>query len=108
MQPNSRTEISLADCRTALEAYCRRWKSLDPAEKWDRVFDVSGIQDALAVSGTCGILWRDSVRFFNLGSGSRGIPRREWSILLKHVEASTFTFYPQANIMAIVEVVGTT
>ena len=81
---------------------------MDPAEKWDRVFDVSGIQDAIAVSGTFGILWRDSVRFFTLGSRSRGIPRREWDISLKHVEASAFTFYPQANVMAVVEEVAWT
>ena len=81
---------------------------MDPAEKWDRVFDMSGIQDAIAVSGTYGILWRDLVRFFTLGSESLGIPRREWDIPLKHVEASTFTFYPQANIMAVVEEVAWT
>jgi len=34
---------------------------------------------------------------------SLGIPRREWGILLQQVEASTFMFYPQADIMAIIE-----
>ena len=72
------------------------------------VLDVSGIQEAIAVNGTYGILWRNSARFFTLGSVSLGIPRREWGIPLQHVEASTFTFYPQANIMAIVEEVAWT
>jgi len=81
---------------------------LDPVEKWDMVVDVSGVQEAIAVNGTYGILWRNLVRFFTLGSVSLGIPRREWGIPLQHVEASTFTFYPQANIMAFVEEVAWT
>ena len=81
---------------------------MDPVEKWDMVLDVSGIQEAIPVGGTYGILWRNSVGFLTLGSVSLGIPRREWGIPLQHVEASTFTFYPQANIMAIVEEVAWT
>lgn len=63
---------------------------------------------AIAVNGTYGFLWKDSVGFLTLGSVSLGIPRREWGISLKHVEASTFTFYPQANIMTVVEEVAWT
>ena len=81
---------------------------MDPAEKWDMVLDVSGIQEAFVVNGTYGILWRNSVRFFTLGSVSLGIPRREWGFPLQHVEASTFTFCPQANIMVVVEEVAWT
>ena len=76
---------------------------MDSAGKWDRVVDVSGIQEAIVVSETYGILLRDSARFFTLGSGSLGIPRREWEIPLKHAETGAFTFYPQANVMAVIE-----
>jgi len=65
--------------------------------------DVSGIQDAVAVGGTHGILWRNWVGFLTLGSESLGTPRREWGFPLQQVEASIFTFYPQANIMAVLE-----
>ena len=76
---------------------------MDSAEKWDKVANVFGIREALAVNGTYGILLRDFVRFLTLGSVSLGIPRREWGISLQQAEASTFTFYPQANIMAVIE-----
>ena len=76
---------------------------MDSVEKWDRVVDVSGIQEAFAVSETYGILLRDSARFFTLGSGSLGIPRREWEIPLNPAEVDAFTFYPQANVMAVIE-----
>jgi len=72
------------------------------------VLDVSGIKDVTAVNGTHGILWRNWVRFFTLGSESLGIPRREWSFPLHLVEPRAFTFYPQANIMVVVEEVAWT
>ena len=71
LQPNPRTKASLADCRAALEAYSRRWGALDPAEKWDKSLDVSTILEAVVVSGTYGILWVNSIKFFTLGSVSR-------------------------------------
>ena len=76
---------------------------MDSTGTWDRVVDVSGIQEAIVVSEIYGILLRDSVRFFTLGSGSLGIPRREWGISLKHAEVGAFTFYPQANVVAVIE-----
>ena len=80
---------------------------MNPAEKWDKTLDVSALLNSIVVaSGTYGILWRDSVKFFTLGSVSRGIPRREWDISFKVFEALKFTFYPQANVMAVVEAVA--
>lgn len=77
---------------------------MDPAEKWDKVlYHVSSIRAATVVSGTYGILWKNSIKFFTLGSVSRDILGREWDIPLKHFVARTFTFYPQANVVAIVE-----
>ena len=76
---------------------------MDSVEKWGRVVDVSGIQAAFVVSETYGILLRDSAKFFTLGSGSLGIPRREWEIRLNRAEAGAFTFYPQADVMAVLE-----
>ena len=108
LQRNPRSKTSLADCRAALEAYCSRWKTLDTAERWERALDVPNIRDATAVNGTYGILWGDSAKFFILGSASRGIPGKEWDVPLKHFEATGFTFYPQANVMAIVEEVAWT
>ena len=57
--------------------------------------------EAIAVSGVHGLWWEDRVRFFTLGSISRGIPRREWDIPLKDIETFAFTFYPRANVVAI-------
>jgi hypothetical protein len=81
---------------------------LDPAEKWDKALHVSAILGAIAVCSTHGILWENSVKFLTLGSVSHGIPRREWDISFRDLEARSFTFYPQANIMAILEGVGWT
>ena len=108
VQHNPQTKVSLADCRAALGAYSKIREGLDPAEEWERVLDVSPSPMAVAVSGTYGVLCRDSVEFFTLGSVSRGIPKREWEISLEHLDASIFTFYPRANVMAVVEEVGQT
>ena len=76
---------------------------MDPAEKRRKILHVFNINEAIAVGGTYGILWEKSVKFFTLGSVSRGIPGRVWDISLKGLKTRTFTFYPQANIMALVE-----
>lgn len=81
---------------------------MDPAEKWEKALRVQDIQEAIAVSGTYGILWKNSIKFFTLGSVSRGIPGREWDIPLEGLKAKIFTFYPQANIVAVVEEVART
>ena len=107
LQHNPRTKKSLADCRAALEAYCKRWSTLDPAEKWDKSFDVSSADNSIVVvSGTYGILSKDSAKFFTSGSVSRGIPRREWEISFEHFDALKFAFHPQADVMAVVEEVA--
>jgi len=93
---------SLPDRRAALEVYRRRLEAFE-AEKWDKVFDVDSVLETTTVSGTYGILGRDSVKFFTLGSVSRGIPRREWDVSFKDHEARFFTFCPQADILAVVE-----
>jgi len=71
---------TLPERRTALAAYCRRLEAFD-AEMWDKVLDIDGVLEVTAVSGTYGILGRDSVKFFALMSVSRGIPRREWDVI---------------------------
>jgi len=76
---------------------------LDLVERRSEGCPVSIVHETLAVSGTFGILSGHSVKFFTLGSVSRGIPRKEWDISFEDFEAETFTFYPQANIMAVVE-----
>ena len=103
LKHNPRTEATLTDCCTALGAYRRKWETLDLAEKHSKVFPISGIHKAVAVSGTYGILWSNSVKFFTLGSVSRRIPMKEWGVSFKDFRAQMFTFYPQANIMAVVE-----
>ena len=100
--------MSLADCRAALEAYCKGWWDLEHAEKWVKDLRVSAIRQINVVSGTYGILWMDSVKFVTLGSVLRGIPGREWDISLKHLRASIFTFYPHADVLAVVEEVAWT
>lgn len=106
LKRNPRIEPSLvADSRAALAAYRRRWGALEPVEKRDRTIrgDSWGPIDASVVSGVCGLLWKDRVRFIILESMSRGIPGREWDVSLKGLEAGAFTFYPGANVMAVAE-----
>lgn len=100
--------MSLVDCRVALETYRKGWWALGHAEKWVKDVRVSTIREINVVSGTYGILWMDSVKFVTLGSVLRGIPGREWDISLKHPRASIFTFYPQADVLAVVEEVAWT
>ena len=76
---------------------------MDPAEKWEKVLVLDSLKSIIVVGGTCGILWSDSVKFFTLGSVSRGILSREWRISFEHFEALRFTFCPQADVMAVVE-----
>ena len=105
LQRNPRIEPSMiSDCRGALSAYLGRWKTLDPLDEWKMTIrgDSWGPIDVSFVNGVCGLLWKDSVRFFLLGSVSRGIPGRAWMILFRGFEASAFTFNPMANVMAVV------
>ena len=95
--------MSLTDCRVALEAYCKGRETLDPIEEWKDDFQPPGHISFDIVSGTLGILWKHSAKFFVLGSISRGIPRREWNISLDHLNAYHFTSHPQANVLAIIE-----
>ena len=106
LQRNPQIEPSMiSDCRGVLTAYLRRWKTLAPLEEWEMTIrgDSWGPIDVSVVGGVCGLLWKDLVKFFLLGSVSRGIPGREWNVLLGDFEASAFTFYPRANVMAVVE-----
>jgi len=103
LERNPRTERSLADCRIALAAYRRRWETFDPAEKWERVLDLSSIQDAVAIGDTYGLLWEDSVKFFTFGSVSRGVPGREWDVSFKGHGGHVLAFCPRANVMAVAE-----
>jgi len=70
---------------------------LDPAEKWERVLDVSGIQDAVTIGDTY------AVKFFTLGSVLRGVPEREWGVLFKGDSGHVLTFYPRVDVMAVAE-----
>ena len=74
---------------------------MDPTEKRNEV--LPDAYEAIAVSGTYGISLDDSIKFFTLGSVSRGIPWEEWDIFLEGIEPYLFTFYPQANILAVAE-----
>jgi len=57
LKHNPRTEVSLADCSTALWMYRRRWETLGPTEKRNEAlpFPFSVVHDAIAVCGTYGI-----------------------------------------------------
>ena len=88
--------------------YRKRWETLEPTEKHNEVLPFSAAREATAVCGTYGISWDNSIKFFTLGSVSRGIPRGEWDISLEGFEADAFAFYPQANILAVAETVEET
>jgi len=68
----------------------------------------SAAHEAIAVCGTYGISWNNSIKFFTLGSVSRGIPWKEWDVFLGGIKVHTFAFHPQANILAVAEVAGQT
>ena len=53
------------------------------------------------MSGVYGLHDNAWVKFFILGSTSRGIPGREWEIPTEGIEARDFAFYPQANVVVI-------
>jgi len=76
---------------------------LDPAEQWEKALDMPGFPDIIAIGGTYGLLGKDYVKFFILGSVSRGVPGREWDVPLKNYTGYVFAFYPRANIMAVAE-----
>ena len=103
LQRNPRTKASLTDRRAALELYRKSWESLGPVEEGDENprFFVDGT--ALVVGGTFGILGENLVKFITLGSISRGIPSKEWDFPFEDLEAFDFSFYPRANVLAIVE-----
>lgn len=81
---------------------------MHPVEKWYEEFQPSVYRAVSIVSGTFGILWKRSAKFITLGSISRGVPRREWDISFKHLRACSFTFYPRADVLAVIEVVAMT
>ena len=100
--------MSLADSRVALETYHGKWETLEPAVKWSKDLGSPDYQAVSVASGTLGILWKDSAKFVTLGSISRGIPMRSWNIFFPYRGDCHFAFYPQANVLAIVEKAGLT
>ena len=105
LQQNPRTKTSLTDRRAALELYRRSWESLDPVEEGDEDLRYLVEGAALVVGGTFGILGKNLAKFITLGSISRGIPSKEWEVPFKDLEAFHLSFYPRANVLAVVEVV---
>lgn len=75
---------------------------MEPTKKKTVVIrDTRENPDVVAVSGVHGLRHENRVKFFVLGSVSRGIPEREWEISVEGMKARAFTFYPQADVMAI-------
>ena len=95
--------MPLTDCRAALEEYRRRWGTLDPVEEWDEDFHSPPYKAVEVVGGTFGILFENSAKFITLGSISRGIPRKKWDLLFGDFKSFSFTFYPRANVLAVLE-----
>ena len=67
LKRNPRAKMSLADSRVALETYRSRWETLEPAVKWSKDLGSPDYQAVSVVSGTLGILWKDSAKFVTLG-----------------------------------------
>jgi hypothetical protein len=57
----------------------------------------------MVVGGVYGLYHKDCIQFFLSGSISRGIPRVDWKIPAKDIEAHAFAFCPQANVVVIAE-----
>ena len=108
LQRNPRTKVPLADCRAALEAYCRGRETLEPVEKCEEDLDASTYEVVNVLGGTLGTLAKNSAKFITLGSISRGIPRKEWGVPLGNFESFHFTFCPRADVLVIVEEAGLT
>lgn len=115
LQRDPRIETSIDDCRLALASYRRLWDTLDPVEKLNKDF---GLRDrdydwcrpnTIVQSGLHGLHWKGRLEFFTLGPTSRGIPSREWDILLEDIDTRAFAFCPRANVIAVAgNVVGET
>ena len=60
------------------------------------------LEDATTAGGVYAIM-NDKVRLFTLGSVSRGIPYKQWTIPLPDIVPENYGFYPDADVIAFVE-----
>jgi hypothetical protein len=105
LEHNPAAGIDLAESRNALGRYLKNLDTLSPAEERT----VGGVQipdsfrDIQAAGGVYAIL-KDQIRLFTLGSVSRGVPYKEWTIP-PPAAPDKFGFYPGANVIAFARLV---
>ena len=104
LEHNPAAGIDLTESRKAFRQYLTSYGALSPTDERT----VGGLrapscfEDAKVVGGVYAIL-NDKVRLFTLGSVSRGIPYKEWAIPLPVTAPHDYGFYPDADIIAFVE-----
>ena len=104
LEHNPAAGIDLTESQKAFCQYLTSCGALSPIEKRA----VGGLraprkyQDTKVVGGVYAIL-KDKVRLFTLGSVSRGIPYKEWAIPLPVTAPQAYGFYPDADVIAFVE-----
>jgi len=105
LEHNPAAGIDLAESRKALFQYLTNFKTLSPIEERtvDNLRIPNDIRDTEAAGGVYAIVM-DQVRLFTLGSASRGIPYKEWTIPLPVTEPESYGFYPGADIIAFIKV----
>jgi hypothetical protein len=104
LEHNPAAGIDLAESRNALCRYLKNLDTLSPTEE-RTVGDLripDNFEDAKVAGGVYAIL-KDQVRLFTLGSVSRGVLYKEWTIPLPVVAPDNYGFYPDADIIAFVE-----
>lgn len=104
LEYNATAGISLPDRREALLRYSRGLDSLRPFEQkvLGNFLPPQFIRASNGVFGLAG----DSLELFVPGSASRRIPQKKWEIPLPVVRVEAYDFYPNADILAVVELKG--
>ena len=93
-------DAPLADCRQALTEYLKRWQDMDPTEKWTKELG-DRHPKIMVINGLYGYLLDNCIRFFVMGSPSRGIRGGGWQIPFGDIKPCDFAFYPPVNVLAV-------
>jgi len=96
--------INPAETRTAFHQYLSNLDSSCPTEERTMEYPrtLTRASGSMVVGGVYALV-EESVRLVTLGSTSRGIPYKEWTIPLPSAAARDCCFHPPADIIAFVE-----
>jgi len=104
LEHNPAAGIDLSESRKVFSQYLTNFGTLSPIE--EKTAGNLQVPDstinAKVVGGVYAIM-NDQVQLFTLGSPSRGIPYKEWTIPLPVTAPEGYGFYPGADIIAFVK-----